>query len=149
MPSLSPCSHREFVAKLTRLGYDGPFAGGRHMYMTKKGAATVRVPNPHRGDISLGLIKRILRIANIDQDQFINAETESFTEPSRIVAARLSARWPTCCPTWSSASPTRRRVRSLLEQAREHAGQLGHLRSKLEEKERELQSVTEALKRFR
>jgi hypothetical protein len=35
----------------------------------------------------------------------------------------------------------------LLEQAREHAVNSGT--SKLEEKERELQSVTEALKRFR
>jgi hypothetical protein len=42
MPSLSPCSRREFVRKLSKLGYQGPFAGGKHAYMVKRGAAKVR-----------------------------------------------------------------------------------------------------------
>jgi len=29
---------------------------------------TVRVPNPHRGDVSLDLLMRILRQAGIDRD---------------------------------------------------------------------------------
>jgi predicted RNA binding protein YcfA (HicA-like mRNA interferase family) len=73
MPALSPCSRREFVRRLSKLGYDGPFAGGKHAYMTKHGAAKVRVPNPHQGDISVELIRRILKNAQIDVTDFINA----------------------------------------------------------------------------
>ena len=65
------------------------------------------------------------------------------------MAPGLSARWPTCCAHLEFSIARRGAVPVLLEQAREHAVQLGHPRSKLEEKERALQSVTEALKRFR
>jgi len=41
--------------------------------MNKTGARTVRVPNPHRGDISIDLIKRILRISGIKQQDWENA----------------------------------------------------------------------------
>lgn len=64
------------------------------------------------------------------------------------MAARLSARSPTCSAHLEFSIAEAAPCPVLLEQAREHAVQLGHPRSKLEEKERELQSVTEALKRF-
>jgi hypothetical protein len=41
--------------------------------MIKRGAAKVRIPNPHRGDISVGLLKLILKNAQIDETDFINA----------------------------------------------------------------------------
>jgi predicted RNA binding protein YcfA (HicA-like mRNA interferase family) len=77
MPALTPCKRREFIRKLRTLGYDGPYAGGNHQNMsrsaraTKPGAQTVRVPNTDIDDV--GLLKRIPRNANIDQDDFINA----------------------------------------------------------------------------
>jgi hypothetical protein len=55
------------------LGYAGPFAGGNHQYMSKTGGFSVRVPNPHRGDISIDLIKRILRISGINQQDWESA----------------------------------------------------------------------------
>jgi predicted RNA binding protein YcfA (HicA-like mRNA interferase family) len=76
MPALTPCRRREFVRKLKSLGYDGPFAGGKHRYMSrsnraaKPGAHTVRVPNT---DLDINLLKLILRNAKIDEDDFINA----------------------------------------------------------------------------
>jgi predicted RNA binding protein YcfA (HicA-like mRNA interferase family) len=73
MAALSPCSRREFIRKLRALGYDGPYPGGRHQYMTKTGAATVTVPNPHEGDISVGLLSRILRTAKISTDDWNKA----------------------------------------------------------------------------
>jgi predicted RNA binding protein YcfA (HicA-like mRNA interferase family) len=73
MPALSPCSRREFIRKLKKLGYDGPFAGGNHQFMTKTGPSTIRVPNPHRGDISVDLLRRILRSARIDPSDWIRA----------------------------------------------------------------------------
>jgi predicted RNA binding protein YcfA (HicA-like mRNA interferase family) len=70
---LLPCSRLEFIRKLRRLGYDGPFAGGRHSYMTKVDCPTATVPNPHEGEISVGLLAKILRDAQIDRDSFQNA----------------------------------------------------------------------------
>lgn len=74
MPArLLPCSRAVFVRKLRQLGYDGPFVGGRHSYMTKPGKPTVTVPNPHSGDISVGLLSKILRDGLIDRTDFQNA----------------------------------------------------------------------------
>jgi hypothetical protein len=41
--------------------------------MSAAGRANVRVPNPHEGDISVGLLSKILRDSNIDRDAWINA----------------------------------------------------------------------------
>jgi predicted RNA binding protein YcfA (HicA-like mRNA interferase family) len=72
--ALYACSRREFVRKLRMLGYSGPFAGGNHQFMTKLGALSVRVPNPHSGrDIGIALIRRILQISNIKQEDWENA----------------------------------------------------------------------------
>jgi predicted RNA binding protein YcfA (HicA-like mRNA interferase family) len=65
--ALSSCSRREFIRKLRALGFSGPFAGGNHQYMSKQDAFNVRVPNPHRGDISVGLLRRILVVSGIKQ----------------------------------------------------------------------------------
>ena len=71
--ALRSCSRREFVRKLRNLGYAGPFAGGKHEYMTKKSASAVRVPNPHQSDITIDLLKRILQNAGIKQQEWENA----------------------------------------------------------------------------
>jgi predicted RNA binding protein YcfA (HicA-like mRNA interferase family) len=70
---LTPCSRAEFIGKLKNLGYDGPFVGAKHHVMSAPGRANVIVPNPHRGDISVGLLSRILRDANIDRDGWTRA----------------------------------------------------------------------------
>ena len=41
-------SWRKLVARFRSLGFDGPYSGGRHLFMVK-GALKVRIPNPHRG----------------------------------------------------------------------------------------------------
>jgi predicted RNA binding protein YcfA (HicA-like mRNA interferase family) len=71
--ALVPCSRREFIRKLRVLGYDGPFAGGNHQFMSKTGTTRVRVPNPHPGGVGINLIKRILQISGIDQQDWENA----------------------------------------------------------------------------
>jgi predicted RNA binding protein YcfA (HicA-like mRNA interferase family) len=73
VPRLLPCSRTEFIRKLKALGYTGPYAGTKHQFMSKSGQANVRVPNPHEGDISVGLIAKILHDNNIDRDAWINA----------------------------------------------------------------------------
>jgi len=52
------------VQKFRRLGFDGPYSGGRHLFMVKENIK-VRIPNPHRGDISKHLVSEILRQASI------------------------------------------------------------------------------------
>ena len=72
MPSLSPVSRRELVRKLKALGFEGPFPGGKHEWM-RRDHLRVTIPNPHRGAIDPGLIRRILRQANIAIDEWLKA----------------------------------------------------------------------------
>ncbi len=66
---LSPISWRKLVHKLQGIGFDGPFSGGRHLFMVR-GTLRLCIPNPHRGDVSRGLLAEILRQADISHDQW-------------------------------------------------------------------------------
>lgn len=65
-------SWRKLVQKFRKLGYDGPYSGGRHLFMIK-GSLKTHIPNPHRGDISKHLISEILRQAEISIADWNNA----------------------------------------------------------------------------
>lgn len=69
MPTLGPLKRIDLIRYLKQLGFEGPFSGAKHQFMTK-GQFTVRVPNPHQGDIGRELLSRILRQANIDRDEW-------------------------------------------------------------------------------
>jgi predicted RNA binding protein YcfA (HicA-like mRNA interferase family) len=60
MARLAPVSHREFIERLLALGFEGPYAGGRHEFLLR-GERRLIVPNPHRGDNSPDLLIRLLR----------------------------------------------------------------------------------------
>lgn len=64
-------SWKKLIQKLHCLGFDGPYSGGRHLFMVK-GELKIRVPNPHRGDISKYLLIEILRQAGISKDEWEN-----------------------------------------------------------------------------
>lgn len=64
MPAFGPVSRRELVAALRRLGFLGPFSGGRHQFM-QMGNVSVTLPNPHQSDIGRELLARILRQAGV------------------------------------------------------------------------------------
>jgi predicted RNA binding protein YcfA (HicA-like mRNA interferase family) len=70
---LTPCSRTEFIRKLKNLGYDGPFAGTKHQVMSVPGKANIIIPNPHKGDLSVDLLSRILRDAQVDRDDWVRA----------------------------------------------------------------------------
>ena len=53
------------------MGFDGPYAGGRHQHMNN-GQVKVSIPNPHRGNISRGLLREILRKAHISIEEWEN-----------------------------------------------------------------------------
>lgn len=70
MSRLSPVSWGDFVRRMRDLGFDGPYAGGRHPQMRRRDI-TVIIPNPHDGDISVGLLDRVLKQAGISRDEWI------------------------------------------------------------------------------
>lgn len=69
MPAFGPISRKDLVQYLKLLGFSGPYSGGKHQFMVRE-SVTVRIPNPHRGDIGLELLKRILRQAGIGKDEW-------------------------------------------------------------------------------
>ncbi|OHA04082.1 MAG: hypothetical protein A3J58_02490 [Candidatus Sungbacteria bacterium RIFCSPHIGHO2_02_FULL_52_23] len=60
-------SWRKLVQKFRRLGFDGPYAGGRHLFMKRENIKVI-IPNPHHNDISGHLVAEILKQAGIPND---------------------------------------------------------------------------------
>lgn len=69
MPKIGPIKRRELVASMKKLGFTGPYPGGRHEYMAR-GDIRVRIPNPHLDDISKDLLARILKEAGISRKEW-------------------------------------------------------------------------------
>jgi predicted RNA binding protein YcfA (HicA-like mRNA interferase family) len=66
MPVFGPTKRTELVRNLKRLGFVGPYSGGKHQFMYR-GDVTVVLPNPHQSDIGRDLLARILRQAGISR----------------------------------------------------------------------------------
>lgn len=62
-------SWRKLVQKFRKLGFDGPYSGGRHLFMIK-GQLKIHIPNPHGEDISSSLVAEILRQADITREDW-------------------------------------------------------------------------------
>jgi predicted RNA binding protein YcfA (HicA-like mRNA interferase family) len=73
MPKLKPVSWKELVNRLRAFGFEGPYQSGRHPYMVK-GVLTLTIPNPHSEDISVDLLSRILRQAEISRKEWVDKE---------------------------------------------------------------------------
>jgi hypothetical protein len=69
MPKLGPIKRTALIFYLRRLGFVGPRPGRKHEIM-QRGEVTIRVPNPHRGDISVGFLAELLRQAGISRDEW-------------------------------------------------------------------------------
>jgi len=72
MSKLSRVSFNELVRRLKALDFEGPFSGGKHLFMVK-GELRLTIPNPHRQDIGIDLLKRILRQGEIRRDEWERA----------------------------------------------------------------------------
>jgi len=72
MSKLRPVSFSELVRKLKSLDFEGPFSGGKHLFMIK-GDLRLTISNPHRQDIEVDLLKRILRQGGIQRDEWNQA----------------------------------------------------------------------------
>ena len=69
MPSFGPLSRRKLIGTFRKLGFEGPYSGGKHQFMIR-GDVTVRIPNPHGSEIGVSLLTRILRQAGISRDEW-------------------------------------------------------------------------------
>ncbi|MBE9036150.1 type II toxin-antitoxin system HicA family toxin [aff. Roholtiella sp. LEGE 12411] len=70
MSRLTPVSWRDLVKRLQELGFEGPYAGGKHPQM-RRGDVTVIITNSHEGDISVGLLSRLLRQAGVSREEWL------------------------------------------------------------------------------
>ena len=69
MPPWGPVNRRILIQSLRALGWEGPLPGGRHQAM-RKADRRISIPNDHGGVISVGLVARVLRAANITRDEW-------------------------------------------------------------------------------
>lgn len=69
MAALRPVSRRVLIQRLKRIGFKGPFQGADHQFM-ERGTRLVKVPNPHRGDIGVPLLKRVLDQGGITRKEW-------------------------------------------------------------------------------
>ena len=67
MPRIGPIKRRDLIRYLKLLGFEGPYSGGKHQFMVKNNI-TLRLPNPHKGDIGRAFLIRILKQAKIDRN---------------------------------------------------------------------------------
>ena len=70
---LLPVTRTEFIRRLRRLGFDGPYSGGRHEFMLRDTQRLI-LPNPHRHDIGPSLLARLLQQANVTRDEWSAVE---------------------------------------------------------------------------
>ena len=61
---MKPLKRKELIKKLKQFGFTGPFSGGKHQFIIN-GCLKLRIPNPHKGDISVSLLREILKKAGI------------------------------------------------------------------------------------
>ena len=73
MSRLAPVPWRELVRRLRQLSFEGPYEGGKHPYMIK-GDLVLTIPNPHGEEVSVDLLARILRRANISRAEWLNTK---------------------------------------------------------------------------
>lgn len=67
---LTPVSRADLIKRLRALGWEGPISGKKHQHMVK-GDLQLTIPNPHRGDIGVNLLKIVLSEAGVSRDEWI------------------------------------------------------------------------------
>lgn len=71
MPPFGPISRRDLIAALRLAGFEGPRPGAKHAVMIR-GRRYLRIPNPHRADLSKDLLSRLLREAGLSREEWEN-----------------------------------------------------------------------------
>jgi predicted RNA binding protein YcfA (HicA-like mRNA interferase family) len=69
VPHFGPIKRADFIRHLRQIGFTGPRAGTKHEFM-QRGQVKITIPNPHSGDIGIGLLSRILRQVGISREEW-------------------------------------------------------------------------------
>lgn len=69
---ITPIRRSDFIRKMRKLGWQGPRTGANHGRMFK-GDQVLIIPNEHTGEISVGLLRRLLAQAGISRDEWLDA----------------------------------------------------------------------------
>ncbi|MFQ6056144.1 MAG: type II toxin-antitoxin system HicA family toxin [Methanosarcinales archaeon] len=69
MNRLTPMKWRELVKRLRKFGFEGPYSGGKHFFMVR-GDLVLTLPNPHRKEIGVALLSKILKQAGITREEW-------------------------------------------------------------------------------
>ncbi len=69
MPELRAIKRNDLIIHLRKLGFTGPYSGGRHQFMIKD-KLRLTIPNPHQGDIGVNLLSKILKQAGISRQDW-------------------------------------------------------------------------------
>jgi predicted RNA binding protein YcfA (HicA-like mRNA interferase family) len=70
---LTPVSQKDLVKRLRSLDWEGPEYRSDHPFMRKEGSPPLKIPNPHSGDISVDLLKKILKQAGISRSEWLRS----------------------------------------------------------------------------
>lgn len=69
MPKLGAIKRNDLIRFLKKVDFDGPYSGGKHQFMIK-GNIRLTIPNPHKSDISISLLNKILKQAQISKEDW-------------------------------------------------------------------------------
>jgi len=69
LPKLNPVTWNDLVKRLRKLGFEGPYSGGKHPFMVKE-ELVLTIPNPHKTEIRVDLLSRILKQAKISREEW-------------------------------------------------------------------------------
>ncbi len=68
MPKFEPIKRKDLIRYMRQLDFTGPYSGGKHQFMIKD-KLKIRIPNPHKSDISENLLSLILTEIGIDKPE--------------------------------------------------------------------------------
>ncbi len=71
MSRWTPCKRREFIRRLRKLGFDGPFSGARHQFLVFRES---RLTIPSNEEYSVPQLKMMLREAGLILDREISLQ---------------------------------------------------------------------------
>jgi len=63
----------DLIKRLRSLGWEGPEYRSDHPFMLKEGSPPLKIPNPHSRDISVDLLTKILKQANISRSEWLRS----------------------------------------------------------------------------
>ncbi len=66
MPQLRSIKRNDLISYLRQLGFNGPYAGGKHQFIIKD-KLRLTLPNPHQSEIGVNLLNKILKQAGISK----------------------------------------------------------------------------------